>query len=114
MDLMGEFESMVQIAVAVPGQHDEPDYDSVKRWRGLLGYSYSQPRRRSKNAGSTFPGPPYQIHTGTWSNVHAGPAEVPEEFRGADDADETAVFRKADATAKNNIIGYLARIDSRF
>ncbi|RYP76319.1 hypothetical protein DL769_003659 [Monosporascus sp. CRB-8-3] len=44
----------------------------------------------------------------------AGLAGVPAAFRGADDADEAAVLGKVDATAKSNILGYLAPIDSRF
>ncbi|RYP09322.1 hypothetical protein DL764_001369 [Monosporascus ibericus] len=41
-------------------------------------------------------------------------AGVLEEFRGAEDAGEAAVFCKFDATAKSNISGCHAQIDPRF
>ncbi|KAJ0160320.1 hypothetical protein CTA2_8167 [Colletotrichum tanaceti] len=51
MDFLDELESMAQSAVTNP---DEPDYDDVKRWQFLFGYTYSDAARKIRDHRSNF------------------------------------------------------------
>ncbi|KAI1249434.1 hypothetical protein MGN70_009047 [Eutypa lata] len=42
MDPLEELEFMAQAALQLPQDQEESDYDDVKRWQHILGYSYSE------------------------------------------------------------------------
>lgn len=48
MDVFEELEAMVQSALQLTEEHDEPDYIDTKKWQRLFGYSHSEAIQKIK------------------------------------------------------------------
>ncbi|KAI1400611.1 hypothetical protein F4819DRAFT_363576 [Hypoxylon fuscum] len=49
MDFMDELETMAQVAIQQPAGSEEPEYEDIKRWQSLFGYSYSEAEQAIKD-----------------------------------------------------------------